>query len=211
MITVVDAGTGNLRSVQKAVQFVAPEQDVVISADVKDIRGAERVVLPGQGALNSWMAALEEDRALEDAIRHALANLPVLGICLGLQALFSRSEEGGGVDCLHLLDGSVRHFNAIVKDAEQGTLKIPHMGWNEVQQQNSHPLWTGIDSGERFYFVHSYYVDATDSADIVGTTDYGAPFTAAVASENIFATQFHPEKSAEAGLRLIRNFCSWNP
>jgi len=215
MITVVDAGTGNLRSVQKAVQFVAPDQDVRISADVEDIRKAERVVLPGQGAINSWMAALE-DSALEDAIRYALANVPVLGICLGLQALFERSEEAGGVECMNLLKGSVRHFNAITetvepKNLDTGSLKIPHMGWNEVQQQRSHAIWQGIDSGERFYFVHSYFVDAQNERDVAGTTDYGASFTAAVAVDNVFATQFHPEKSADAGLRLLKNFCAWNP
>jgi len=215
MITVVDAGTGNLRSVQKAVQFVAPDQDVQISADVNEIRRADRVVLPGQGAINSWMAALE-DSALEDAIRYALANVPVLGICLGLQALFESSEEAGGVPCMKLLEGSVRHFNAIIENAgsettDSGSLKIPHMGWNEVLQHKTHPIWQGIDSGERFYFVHSYYVDAKNPADVAGSADYGAAFTAAIAVDNVFATQFHPEKSADAGLRLLKNFCTWNP
>lgn len=214
MITVVDAGTGNLRSVQKALQFVAPELEVRISADPSDIRGADRLVLPGQGAINTWMAAFDDDQPFAQAIDHALNNLPVLGICLGLQALFANSEEGGGVDCLGRLDGRVRHFRAIADDAKfahGGAYKIPHMGWNEVQQQQSHPLWRGIDDAQRFYFVHSYYVDAADQGDVVGTTDYGSTFTSAIARDNIFATQFHPEKSAQAGLTLLKNFCSWNP
>jgi len=206
MITVVDAGTGNLRSVQKALQFVAPDEDVRISSAPDDIRGATRVVLPGQGAINPWMAAMD-NRELADAIDFALRNRPVLGICLGLQALFGHSSEGGGQKCLDVLPGDVAHFNEIVVP---GSLKIPHMGWNNVRQTSSHPLWQGIDDNERFYFVHSYFVRSTNASDVVGETDYGQTFTSAAARDNLFATQFHPEKSASAGLTLLKNFVSWS-
>jgi len=204
-IVIVDFGTGNLRSVSKAIEHVAPHAQVEVSAQPHVIRQADRIVLPGQGAIATWMQALE-DPALAQAVRGALDNKPVLGICLGLEALYEHSSEGDGTDCLGVLTGRVRHFSDVITDRR---LKIPHMGWNRVYQSAQHPLWNGIEDGERFYFVHSYFVDGADSAHVAGQTDYGVRFTCAAARANLFATQFHPEKSAAPGLRLLENFARW--
>ncbi len=201
-IAVVDYGMRNLRSVSKALEHVAPESQVLVTADPVRIRSAERVVVPGQGALPDCMRQLEASGA-RDAVLEALREKPYLGICLGLQMLFERGAEGDTLG-LGVLKGDVPRF------AVMG-LKIPHMGWNEVLQQRPHPLWAGISDKSRFYFVHSYYPAPTDPSLVAATCVYGVPFTCAVARDNIFAVQFHPEKSQSAGLQLLSNFVRWRP
>ncbi len=208
-IAVVDYGMGNLRSVSKALEHVAPDAKVRITSRPEDLRVADRIVVPGQGAMPDCMRQLRE-RGLADAVVEATRAKPFLGICIGLQMLFEHSEEGG-VEGLGVLPGSVRRFPAGLADAGGNHLKIPHMGWNEVMQSASHPLWHQIAEGSRFYFVHSYYADAADAGIQSGQCTYGLPFTAAVARDNMFAVQFHPEKSQAAGLQLLRNFVHWQP
>ncbi len=210
MVVVVDYGMGNLRSVAKAIEHVAPEADVRISSDAAEIASADRVVVPGQGAMPDCMRELNV-RGLREAVIRAAAEKPYLGICVGLQMLFGHAEEGG-VTGLEILPGSIPRFPQAAMLAPDGSrLKVPHMGWNRVQQAEAHPLWEGIEDGARFYFVHSYYVEPQTPDLIAGSTHYGIPFTSAVARANIFAVQFHPEKSAQAGLRLLENFMRWNP
>lgn len=209
-VAVVDYGMGNLRSVAKALARVAPEATVRIAADAADIAAADRVVVPGQGAMPDCMRELTE-RGLREAVIRAAAEKPFLGICVGLQMLFGAAEEGDSHG-LDILPGRVPRFPAAAMHAADGSrLKVPHMGWNRVRQTRHHPLWQGIDDDTRFYFVHSYYVAPADPDCVVGVTDYGIPFTSAIARDNIFAVQFHPEKSAQAGLRLLRNFMHWKP
>lgn len=209
-VAIVDYGMGNLRSVAKAVEHVSPATRVLVTADPGTVKTAARVIVPGQGAMPDCMRELAA-RGLVDAVMQAAAEKPFLGICIGLQMLFERSEEGD-VAGLGIFPGQVRRFpEAALVDATGARLKVPHMGWNEVQQSSAHPLWHGIADGTRFYFVHSYYVAPGDPALTAGTTDYGIRFTSAVARANIFAVQFHPEKSAGAGLRLLENFMAWNP
>jgi glutamine amidotransferase len=201
---------GNLRSVAKAIEHVAPQAVVRVSSDAAEIAAADRVVVPGQGAMPDCMRELSA-RGLRDAIIRAAAEKPFLGICVGLQMLFGHAEEGD-VMGLEILPGRVPRFPQEAMVAPDGTrLKVPHMGWNQVQQAEGHPLWDGIDDGARFYFVHSYYVEPESPEVIAGSTHYGIPFTSAVARANIFAVQFHPEKSAQAGLRLLGNFMRWTP
>ncbi len=207
-VVVVDLGTGNLRSVAKAVEHVAGRQKVVVSHLPDVIRSADRVVLPGQGAIGTWMKQLEQEH-IREVIMEALLNKPVLGICLGLQALFESSTEYEGHTCLGLLPGKVEHFAQYLTDIDSH-LTIPHMGWNNVKQSGAHPLWNGIKDQARFYFVHSYFGRCVNPNHETGSCDYGISFTAAAATDNIFATQFHPEKSQHDGLRLIENFVSWN-
>jgi glutamine amidotransferase len=201
-IAVVDYGMGNLRSVSKALQHVAPEAEVRVTGEPAAIRAAERVVVPGQGALPDCMRQLGAGGARE-AVLEALRSKPYLGICLGLQMLFERGEEGD-TPGLAVLHGNVPRFTV------RG-LKIPHMGWNEVIQERAHPLWAEIPDRSRFYFVHSYYPAPSDRALTAATCVYGSPFTCAVARDNIFAVQFHPEKSQSAGLQLLSNFVNWRP
>lgn len=209
-IAVIDYGMGNLRSVWQALVHVADGRDVVVTADPAIVASAERVVFPGQGAMPDCMRELDA-RGLRAVVIDAAKNKPFLGICIGLQMLFEHSEEGN-VPGLGVFSGPVRRFPAEKMLTAQGDkLKVPHMGWNEVMHTRSHALWNGIDDGARFYFVHSYYVDPLDRACISGTTDYGIPFTSAVARDNIFAMQCHPEKSAQAGLALLSNFIQWKP
>jgi glutamine amidotransferase len=209
-VVVVDYGMGNLRSVAKAIEHVAPQAVVRVSSDAAEIAAADRVVVPGQGAMPDCMRELSA-RGLRDAIIRASAEKPFLGICVGLQMLFGHAEEGD-VMGLEILPGRVPRFPQEAMVAPDGTrLKVPHMGWNQVQQAEGHPLWDGIDDGARFYFVHSYYVEPESPEVIAGSTHYGIPFTSAVARANIFAVQFHPEKSAQAGLRLLGNFMRWTP
>jgi glutamine amidotransferase len=205
-IAVVDYGMGNLRSVSKALERVAPRDEVLVTADPAAIRDAERVVVPGQGAMPDCMRQLTASGARE-AVVEAATSKPFLGICIGLQMLFEHGEEGD-TPGLGLLPGRVPKFAAEVADAG---LKIPHMGWNQVQQARPHALWNGIADASRFYFVHSYYPQPADRALTSGTCTYGVSFTCAVARDNIFAVQFHPEKSQDSGLRLLSNFVQWRP
>jgi imidazole glycerol-phosphate synthase subunit HisH len=209
-IAVVDYGMGNLRSVSKALEHVAPGAEVKVTARPDDLRLARRVVVPGQGAMPDCMRELRA-RGLSEAVIEATRTKPFLGICIGLQMLFERSEEGG-VEGLAVLPGDVRRFPPGLEDGSGNRLKIPHMGWNEVVQEMPHPLWAGITDASRFYFVHSYFVaQAGEENATSGRCTYGLPFTAAVARDNIFAVQFHPEKSQAAGLQLLRNFVHWHP
>ncbi|MDP2793494.1 MAG: imidazole glycerol phosphate synthase subunit HisH [Sulfurisoma sp.] len=209
-VAVVDYGMGNLRSVAKAIEHVAPHANVLVTADPAQVMAADRVVVPGQGAMPDCMRELA-GRGLREAVILAAANKPFLGICIGLQMLFEHSEEGD-VAGLGVLKGQVRRFpNEAMVGADGSRLKVPHMGWNEVEQAEPHPMWHGIGNGSRFYFVHSYYVEPAQPDVIAGSTIYGIPFTSAVARDNIFAVQFHPEKSAQSGLALLGNFMSWNP
>jgi glutamine amidotransferase len=206
-IAVVDYGMGNLRSVAKALEHVAPQAEVRITADPQEILACERVVVPGQGAMPDCMRQLAASGA-RDAVVAAAREKPFLGICIGLQMLFERGEEGD-TPGLGLLAGRVPRFSA--EGLKIQGLKIPHMGWNEVMQARPHPLWEGIASGSRFYFVHSYYPAPANAALTAATCVYGAPFTCAVARDNIFAVQFHPEKSQSTGLQLLSNFVRWRP
>jgi glutamine amidotransferase len=198
----VDYGMGNLRSVAKALEHVAPQAEIRVTADPQEILSCERVVVPGQGAMPDCMRQLAASGARE-AVVQAARDKPFLGLCIGLQMLFERGEEGD-TPGLGLLAGRVPRFSV-------AGLKIPHMGWNEVMQARPHPLWEGIASGSRFYFVHSYYPVPANAALTAATCVYGAPFTCAVARDNIFAVQFHPEKSQSAGLQLLSNFVRWRP
>jgi imidazole glycerol-phosphate synthase subunit HisH len=216
-IAIVDYGMGNLRSVYQAFHHVAPGDNVLIAHQPEDIRSAARVVLPGQGAMPDCMKHLQESGLLE-ALLEAAKNKPLLGVCVGEQMLFDQSaevrvtEKTPWTSCLGLIPGEVRRFElAGKKQADGSAYKVPHMGWNQVRQDSKHPLWNGIPDLSSFYFVHSYYVVPQRKEDIAGSTEYGDWFTSAVARDNIFATQFHPEKSAEYGLKLYQNFVSWQP
>ncbi len=209
-IAVIDYGMGNLRSVSKAIEHVAPGLSVVVTDDPAEVARAQRVVFPGQGAMPDCMREMDA-RGLRQAVIDAAHAKPFLGICIGLQMLFERSEEGD-VAGLGLLPGQVRRFAAdAMVDAHGARLKVPHMGWNRVRQLQPHALWDGIEDDARFYFVHSYYVETATPALVSGQTDYPRPFTCAISRDNVFAVQFHPEKSAAAGLRLLANFVQWQP
>jgi imidazole glycerol-phosphate synthase subunit HisH len=209
-IAVVDYGMGNLRSVSKALEHVAPGARVVVTSDPAAIRGADRVVVPGQGAMPDCMRQLAESGA-RDAVVACTRDRPFLGICVGMQMLFEHGEEGD-TPGLGLLPGDVPRFPQSSMHAADGSrLKVPHMGWNEVFPVAPHALWAGIDAGTRFYFVHSYFPRPRDSSVTAATCTYGIPFTCAVARDNLFAVQFHPEKSQAAGLKLLTNFVHWRP
>jgi len=199
---VVDYGMGNLRSVSKALEHVAPDARVLVTADPEEIRASERVVVPGQGAMPDCMRQLAASGARE-AVIEAAADKPFLGICIGVQMLFERAEEGD-TPGLGIIPGRVPRLRV-------SGLKIPHMGWNEVFQARPHPVWQGVASGSRYYFVHSYYPQPDDPSLTAATCVYGTPFTCAIARDNIFAVQFHPEKSQSAGLQLLSNFVNWRP
>jgi len=209
MIVVVDYGMGNLRSVAKALAHVAPSEEVAVSSDPAVILRADRVVLPGQSAMPDCMKGLVAS-GLVDTVRKVLEDRPFLGICLGLQMLFDASEEGP-TECLHAISGSVVRFRDQAMSAPGGArLKVPHMGWSPVRQVRPHALWADIEDGERFYFAHSYHPVPEDSSLTAATVDYPSAFTCAIARANIFATQFHPEKSQRAGLTLLANFVTWD-
>ena len=205
-IAVIDYGMGNLRSVAKALEHVAPAHEVLVTSDADRVAAADRVVFPGQGAMPDCMRELDS-RGLRGAVIEASRTKPFLGICIGLQMLFEASEEGH-TRGLGILPGQVRRFSA--PRASGVRLKVPHMGWNQVYRGADHPLWSGIPDGARFYFVHSYYVEPGDAALEAGWTEYGLRFTCAAARDNIFAVQFHPEKSQAEGLRLLTNFVHWD-
>jgi len=208
-IAVIDYGMGNLRSVAKALRHVAPSLDIVVTSRPSEVRDAERVVLPGQAAMPDCMRAIDAS-GLRDVVLEVARDRPFLGICLGLQMLFDASEEGP-TRCLGMMRGTVDRFRddgMVLPGGER--LKVPHMGWSRVRQARAHALWAGIADGERFYFAHSYHPVPADPSLIAGATDYPGPFTCAVARANIFATQFHPEKSHRAGLQLLANFVAWD-
>ncbi len=208
----VAVGASNLRSVAKAVAHVATrEVEVQVCERPAQLREADRIVFPGQGAIGDCMKQLRE-RDLVDVLRECVRTKPFFGICLGLQSLMTNSDEDGGTPCLDVFAGGVHRFPSGAGPAPDGSpRKIPHMGWNEVHWTRAHPVTQGVPSGTRFYFVHSYYVAPADDALVLGRTEYIRPFCAALASGFAFATQFHPEKSSEAGLRLLANFLRWQP
>lgn len=210
-IAVIDYGASNLRSVSKALDHIAGKHSrIIVSDDSNEILAADKVVFPGQGAMGQCMHSLA-DKHLEEVLIQSIRTKPFLGICLGMQSLMEESDEDGGTQGLGLINGRVNKFETGAVDVAGHSLKIPHMGWNRVTQEKSHKLWQGISSGERFYFVHSYYVVPTDEADVAASCDYIVDFCAAVARDNLFATQFHPEKSQQAGLTLLANFLEWKP
>jgi glutamine amidotransferase len=209
-IVVVDYGMGNLRSVAQALRAVAPEANVLISGLAADIETADRIVLPGQGAMPDCMRSLRES-GVQDALLVAARTKPLMGVCIGEQMLFDGSEEGDAAG-LGLLPGKVVRFQLDGQVQEDGSrFKVPQMGWNQVRQTASHPMWQDIPDDSYFYFVHSYFAQPGLAEHTVGQTVYGAAFSCAVARDNIFATQFHPEKSAATGLQLYKNFVHWNP
>jgi len=209
-IAVIDYGMGNLHSVAKALEYVQPGVEVWVTSDAKKIAEADRVLLPGVGAIRDCMSEIYAqgvDKEVAQAIR---SGRPFLGICVGYQALMQRSEENGGVDCLGEFEGQVQFFGYDHRDAQGERLKVPHMGWNEVKQTIDHPLWKDIPDNSRFYFVHSYYVNAVKREQVAGTCNYGNTFDVAQSHNNAFAVQFHPEKSHTVGLQLLKNFLNWD-
>lgn len=210
-VAVVDYGMGNLHSAGKALEKMAADgQRIVVTGDPDQVRAADRVVFPGVGAIRDCIKVITEtslDRAILDVID---AHKPLLGVCVGMQAMMDSSEENDGVDCLGVFPGQVRFFGEQHDEAGQ-RLKVPHMGWNQVQQVQDHPVWEGIEDNSRFYFVHSYCVTGLPEEQIAGRCEYGLAFAAAAARDTVFAVQFHPEKSADAGLRLLANFLRWRP
>jgi glutamine amidotransferase len=218
LIAVIDYGMGNLHSVASALQHVAPDAQIEVTSDINRVRVADRVLFPGVGAIRDCMAEIRRlnfDKAIADTIA---SGQPLLAICVGLQALMDSSEENGGVPCLGHFAGEVKGFansagflSARDSGAASGErLKVPHMGWNQVRQMQRHPLWHGIPDSSRFYFVHSYCVQSRNTDVVTGACHYGIDFSAALARANVFAAQFHPEKSAEHGLQLLKNFAGWN-
>jgi glutamine amidotransferase len=208
-VAVIDYGMGNLHSVAKALEHVADGQQVIVTHDPERIRAADRVVLPGVGAIRDCMAEMAR-QGVVDVIHEVVREKPFLGVCVGMQALMDFSAENGGTPCLGILPGRVEYFGDSLTAQNGERLKVPHMGWNQVHQERAHPLWNGIAQDARFYFVHSYYVQPSESALTAASTEYGVKFTAAVVRENVFAVQFHPEKSQHAGLALYANFLRWD-
>src|SRR5690554_3910784 len=206
-IAVIDLGVGNLHSVASALRHVVSEADVEITSDPKRVLAADRVVFPGVGAIRDCMAEIRRLRLDEIVIATMTAGKPLLAICVGLQALMTHSEENGGVPCMNYFSGDVKDFAGYPAFCER--LKVPHMGWNQVRQVQSHPLWQGIPDNSRFYFVHSYCVQAEQAELVAGECHYGIHFNAALTRDNLFACQFHPEKSHTNGLKLLKNFVDW--
>lgn len=214
-VAVIDYGMGNLHSVAKALEHANTHAKVLVTSDKQQIANADRVILPGVGSIRDCIGEMER-LDLVDTIKQAAATKPFLGICIGMQALMTHSAENDGVNCLDIIPGEVERFSDQLSDplasgtAADHHLKIPHMGWNQVNQQIKHPLWQNIPQNQRFYFVHSYFVVPQSPEPIAGSTIYGHPVCVALAQENIFATQFHPEKSSDAGLQLFANFIDWD-
>ncbi|EGG94375.1 Imidazole glycerol phosphate synthase amidotransferase subunit [gamma proteobacterium IMCC1989] len=209
-IAIIDYGMGNLHSVASAFEHVAPNSHIAITADPEVIANADKVLFPGVGGIRDCMAEIRR-LGFDTLVPRLIADgKPVLAICVGMQALMRSSEENGGVDCINVLPGEVKFFTENTVDADGHKLKVPHMGWNTVEQTIDHPLWQGIENNSRFYFVHSYFVQAENPEQIAGRCDYQQPFAAAMAQDNLFTTQFHPEKSDVVGLQLFKNFVDWN-
>jgi glutamine amidotransferase len=209
-IAVIDYGMGNLRSVTKALEHVAGDRyRIFLTSSSDEVSAADKVVVPGQGAARDCMLAIDE-HDLRQTVREAARSKPFLGICMGMQVLVHASEESAGTDLLGIYPGEVRYFGDVLTSSDGQRLKVPHMGWNQVEQTRPHPLWRGIDNNSRFYFVHSYYLETEAPELEVGRCEYGRHFTCAIASENVFAMQCHPEKSADAGLKLLSNFIEWD-
>jgi glutamine amidotransferase len=201
-IGVIDYGMGNLHSAAKALEHVSDGAEVIVSSDPDVIRKTDRVFLPGVGAIRDCMAEIRR-LGFDELVHETAKTKPLLAICIGIQALMTHSEENNGVDCLDLFSGNVKFFGNDLRDEKGEKLKVPHMGWSCVKQTAAHPLWQGIPDMSRFYFVHSYYVAPDNTDELAGSCDYGVPFAAALARENVFAVQFHPEKSQNAGLQLL--------
>jgi glutamine amidotransferase len=210
MIAVIDYSMGNLHSVHKALQHVTNDK-ILITSSADEIVAADHIVFPGQGAARDCMSELNK-RELVDVIKEVATTKPFLGVCMGMQVLLEHSIEGGGVDCIGLYKGNVEHFTDHIDatDSEGNRLKIPQMGWNQISHTQDHPLWKGIDNNARFYFVHSYFVNPDDKTLIAGETDFGINYPSAIAKDNVFAIQSHPEKSADDGLQLLKNFTNWD-
>lgn len=205
-VVIIDYGMGNLRSVAKAAEYVADNRtNILISQSPQDIDNADAVIFPGQGAAKACLKALEQTGMMDPVIQAAKTK-PFLGICLGLQALMTHSQENQGTKCLNILPGEALGFD----EKQYPDLKVPHMGWNQIHQTQSHPLWHSIDQDSYFYFAHSYYAQPKNLTNVMGTTEYGTRFAAAVAQDQLFAIQAHPEKSSDAGLQLFKNFLNWN-
>ncbi|OOZ40967.1 imidazole glycerol phosphate synthase subunit HisH [Solemya pervernicosa gill symbiont] len=208
-VAVIDYGMGNLHSVSKALEHVADGERVLVTSDPAQILKADRVVLPGVGAIRDCMGEIKR-LGIDQVVREVAENKPLLGVCVGMQALLDESAENGGVECIGMLPGRVRYFGDAFDATATAELKIPHMGWNQVHQRVAHPMWREIAQDSRFYFVHSYYVEVADESLAAASSDYGTQFTSAVTRGNLFAVQFHPEKSQHAGLQLYANFLRWN-
>jgi len=210
MIAVIDYSMGNLHSVHKALQHVT-EDVVEITSSPDVILKADRIVFPGQGAARDCMSELHK-RELVDVVKEVAASKPFLGVCMGMQVLMEHSMEGGGVDCMGLYQGEVKHFQDYIgaTDADGDRLKIPQMGWNQISHTKNHPLWKNIADNSRYYFVHSYFIEPTDKSIIAGETEFGIKYPSAIAKDNVFAIQAHPEKSADDGLQLLKNFTQWD-
>lgn len=211
MIAVIDYSMGNLHSVHKALQHVT-DDTVEITSSPDAILKADRIVFPGQGAARDCMSELNK-RELIEVVKEVAASKPFLGVCMGMQVLMEHSLEGGGIDCIGMFKGTVKHFQDHIgaTDSEGNRLKIPQMGWNQIKHtQQNHPLWKDIEDNSRFYFVHSYFIDPTDKSIISGETEFGIKYPSAIAKDNVFAIQAHPEKSAQDGLQLLKNFTNWD-
>lgn len=200
---------GNLHSAAKAFEHVAPDAHVSITSSIEEIDNADRVVLPGVGAMGDCMAEIRR-LGFDTLVHKAVQEKPLLAICVGMQALMSHSEENSGVEGIGLIPGQVRFFGNDLMDDQNMRLKVPHMGWNQVHQNGAHKMWNGINQDARFYFVHSYFIDAEKDEDISGITNYGQDFASAMSVKNVFSVQFHPEKSHSAGLQLLSNFVNWD-
>ncbi|MFQ3171212.1 MAG: glutamine amidotransferase [Oleispira sp.] len=210
---VIDYGMGNLHSAHGALQKVAPNCNILVTSDPAVILAADHIVLPGVGAIRDCMGEIHAQE-IDQVVAEVAQTKPLLGICVGLQAMMTRSEENGGIDCMNIFPGQVQYFGDKLlgdelRDGTRDRLKVPHMGWNQVEQV-AHPLWQDIKDQSRFYFVHSYFVTADDQSQVKGIGHYGKPFAAAMGQNNIFAVQFHPEKSHNNGLQLLQNFLSWD-
>ena len=207
-IAVIDYGMGNLHSVASALEYVGENIEVSVTGDPEKILAADRVLFPGVGAIRDCMSEIRR-LGIDDVVVEAAKQKPLLAICVGMQALMTCSEENDGIDCLGMFSGQVKFFGKQLVDDSGIKLKVPHMGWNQVHQKHEHPLWNNIEQDARFYFVHSYYVHADESL-VAASTDYGVSVNAALSRDNVFATQFHPEKSSTAGLQLLKNFLAWD-